>query len=96
MNTRNTFVLIAPQGTGKTRNAEKLAVLMGCQRIVDYLDLCEDEFLSGTEPSTLVLTNRVPYELPKEAIAIHVQDAEGIESLIAWLESLRTSTQTDD
>ena len=45
-------IVIAPQGTGKTRNAAALAARFGCNCIVDEWD-----GVSELQPGTLALTN---------------------------------------
>lgn len=45
-------IVIAPQGTAKTRNAEALAARFGCTSIVDEWD-----GVSELQPGTLALTN---------------------------------------
>lgn len=54
-----TVVVIAPQGAGKTRYAEAIARLFGCETIVDDWDGC-----TSLPPGALALTNRpLPHAL---------------------------------
>ena len=50
-----TVILTAPQGWGKTRNAEALRLEFGCTRVID-------DWAYGTKPTpgALHLTNRHP------------------------------------
>lgn len=48
-------VIVAPQGSGKTCQAQALAELLGCTCVVDCWD-----GISSVPPGALVLTNAVP------------------------------------
>ena len=72
------YILCGPQGVGKTQKAEQL-VLLGCQHIVDDWN--------GTDalrPGSLAITN-AEYTMPEGGVAFHVEDAAGLDALIATL-----------
>lgn len=49
------IIIVAPQGAGKTVNAQKLQAALGCTRIVDGWD-----GHSRLQPGDLALTNEQP------------------------------------
>lgn len=73
------IILCGPQAVGKTRHAESIANAFGCERIADDWN-GRDELRDGT----LAITN-AEYTMPKGGLGIHVEDAEGIDTLLAVL-----------
>lgn len=74
-----TYIIHGPQGIGKTKYAEALFSMLRCVFLVDDWN-GKDEL----RPGSLAITNG-KYVMPEAAVAFHVEDAAGLNSLIQTL-----------
>lgn len=74
------FVLVGPQGIGKSLNSYALANSLGVPNI-QY----EWDGQSRMEDGTLAITNG-EYVMPNGGVAFHVEDADGLNALIKLLQ----------
>ena len=74
------FVLVGPQGIGKSLNSYALANSLGVPN-VEY----EWDGKSHIEDGTLAITNG-DYAMPEGGVAFHVEDSNGLKALITLLQ----------
>lgn len=71
------FFFVAPQGSGKTSSARRLADLLGCPTVTD--DWNDSDPLSI---GTLAVTSEAPSQIPPNGVVLSVSSSEGIQTLL--------------
>lgn len=78
---QRTYILVGPQGIGKSTHAARLAKLLGCRAIQD-----EWNGQDLIHPGTLAITNAIGHAAPAGATCLQAKDAGDLARLISDLE----------
>lgn len=86
------YMLIGPQGIGKSQYAQRIAKALGVNRILDHGHDWPDNLEAAFVANTLLIDNAIQFPTDKSTTVFNVADMADIRSLVADLETTPIDT----
>ena len=79
------YMLIGPQGIGKTRHSAKIAAALGVTRVIDDGHYWPVGLESAFVADTLLISNEIPFPVEPGTVVFHVETEKDILDVIKIL-----------